>query len=66
MSYVQYMKRLEATLKMIERSELKSPMQLARKYDCSEKTARNMINSLRNIGHDIEYSRISCKYIIKK
>lgn len=59
-------RRLDYLLEMIEKERISSPGQIAQKFDCCEKTARNMINQLREQGHNVEYSRTAGRYIIKK
>jgi len=64
MDYLTYAKRLRYTLELIKKGTLHSPNQLARKFDCSEKTVRRMINELRSEGYNIKYSRKYIKYIL--
>ncbi|MCK4663003.1 MAG: HTH domain-containing protein, partial [Bacteroidales bacterium] len=45
---------------------LTSPKTVARKFECSEKTIRNMINILREQGNKIEYCKSSRKYFLIK
>lgn len=66
MNYLMHTKRLDYLLEMIEKERISSPRQIAQKFDCCDKTARNMINELREEGHYIEYSRTLGKYIEKK
>lgn len=65
MDYITYSKRLEYLLEMIEKGWICSPKQIFNKFDCCDKTARNMINNLREKGHKIEYSKIAHKYFLK-
>ncbi len=51
---------------MIEKGWIYSPKQISNKFGCCDKTARNMINNLREKGHKIEYSKIAHKYFLKK
>lgn len=64
MAYLKYNDRLKHILSIIEKGGLSSPNQLANTYSCSEKTIRNMINTLRELGYNIEYSKTLKKYII--
>ncbi len=59
-------KRLDYLLEMIEKKRISSSKQIAKRFDCCDKTARNMINQLREKGYNIEYSRAFGKYFIKK
>lgn len=47
MNYLMHNQRLNYLLEMIEKERISSPKQIARKFDCCDKTARNMINELR-------------------
>jgi len=66
MDYLTYIKRLEHLSDMIQKGQVSSPKTIAQKFGCCEKTARNMINKLRETGHEIGYCRISKKYFVKK
>lgn len=65
MDYLTYTDRLKLILKKIESNRLESPMQLAQKFEVSEKTVRRMINHLRESGYPIEYCRKRKKYLLK-
>ena len=62
--FITYSERLNYLLELIEKGSIYSPNQICKKFDCCDKTARNMINTLRNMGHDIKYSKSSKKYLI--
>ncbi len=64
MNYITYQKRLDYTLTLIQKEQLQSPVQLAQRFECSEKTARRMIQTLKNLGHNITYSKAERKYCI--
>ncbi|MEQ8573367.1 HTH domain-containing protein [Fulvivirga sp.] len=66
MDYLTYSKRLNYLLELVEKGKLQSPDQLTNKFDCSERTVRKMINDLRELGHDIKYSRRTMKYSLEK
>lgn len=66
MNYLAHTKRLDYLLEMIEKGRISSPKQIAQKFDCCDKTARNMINELREKGHNIKYIRALGKYLVKK
>jgi len=66
MNYIDYTKRLDYILELIRKDSLCSPHELASKFNCSEKTIRNMINVLRQKGHNIKYSKKSKKYFVEK
>lgn len=65
MDYITYAERLDYLLEMIEKERLFSPQQIASKFNCCDKTARNMINALRARGNKIEYCKTLAKYLIK-
>ncbi|MEM0942151.1 MAG: HTH domain-containing protein [Bacteroidota bacterium] len=64
MDYLTYSKRLDYLTEIIEKGHLQSPKELEEKFDCSEKTVRRMINSLRKRGVNVEYCRKLKKYKI--
>lgn len=61
-----YNRRLQDILRYIKAGKLESPDYFANKYNCTEKTIRNMINVLREQGFDIEYSRKLGRYVLKE
>lgn len=66
MNYLKYFKRLQFIKDAIEKGSLYSPKFLARKFSCSEKTIRNMINRLKEEGLPIKYSKKEKKYFLDK
>ena len=66
MDFVTYSERLDYLLKLIENGQVCSPKIIGKRFNCSEKTIRNMINCLREKGFKIEYCKYSKKYLIKK
>ena len=64
MTHRLYQKRLALVLECVRAGNLTSPVELAKQFQCTEKTIRNMINALRNDGHRIRYSRSLQKYLI--
>jgi len=65
MNYVSYSERLDYLLELIEKGAICTPIQIAEKFNCCDKTARNMINALREKGYQIDYCRCSKKYFLK-
>lgn len=63
--YLTYSKRLEYLLESIEKGWVNSPKQICEKFSCCDKTARNMINRLREKGCCINYCKVFKKYFIK-
>lgn len=39
---------------------------IALKFDISQKTAKRLIATLRDMGHQITYSKFSCKYFVEE
>ncbi len=64
MGYYTYSERVEYILELVKKEQLCSPKELAKKFDCSEKTIRNMINFLRDKGFDIQYCKKRKKYFL--
>ena len=64
MDYYNYSLRLEDIIDKIKKGGMPSPKELARKYACSERTVRRMINLLRSKGNEIKYCRKTNKYLI--
>lgn len=54
MKFLDYSERLDYLLEMIEKERISSPKQIAQKFNCCDKTVRNMINQLREKGYKIE------------
>ncbi len=65
MNFLDYSEHLDYLLEMIEKGRISSPKQIAQKFNCCDKTARNMINVLRDKGYEIKYDKFSEKYFIK-
>ncbi len=65
MNFLDYSEHLDYLLEMIEKGRISSPKQIAQKFNCCDKTARNMVNQLREKGYNIKYDRDSEKYFIK-
>jgi biotin operon repressor len=62
--YVTYMDRLVYLKELIEKGRITSPEQICSKFECCDKTARNMINRLRERGYEIKYCKNSKKYYL--
>lgn len=63
MGYKEYSKRLLTVSYLVEKGATGTPKELANKLEISEKTARRMINHLRQQGESIKYCRIRQSYI---
>ncbi len=64
MDYITYSKRLEYLQELIDKKRIKSPKDICIKFNCCEKTARNMINALRLMGTNVKYCRKNKIYYI--
>lgn len=64
MNFIDYSEKLEAVFLLVERKATGSPNELANKLNVSEKTARRMVNCLRQRGEKIKYCRINQSYIL--
>lgn len=65
MDYISYQKRLEYLLELIQKNRFLSIEATAKRFDCSTRTVKRMINNLREQGHDIQYDRQQKKYRVK-
>ncbi len=65
MDYITYSERLDYLLDLIKNEKLSSPREVADKFDCSEKTVRNMINCLLEKGFEIYNCKRNKKYYLK-
>ncbi len=48
MNFLDYSEHLDYLLEMIEKGRISTPKQIAQKFNCCDKTARNMVNHLRD------------------
>jgi len=66
MDYRSYEKRLEYMLELIEKNRFRSLESVSKRFGCSTRTVKRMLNHLRDKGHPIIYDRLQKKYLIKK
>jgi DeoR/GlpR family transcriptional regulator of sugar metabolism len=66
MDYRSYEKRLDYVLELIRKNRFRSTADIARRFGCSTRTIKRMLNHLRDRGHVICYDRRDKKYIIPK
>lgn len=66
MDYRTYDQRLRYIIELIEKSRFVSLQSVARRFGCSTRTIKRMLNLLREKGHDIRYDRKAKKYFIVK
>ncbi|MBP7210657.1 MAG: HTH domain-containing protein [Paludibacteraceae bacterium] len=66
MNYLTYTERLNYLLEMIEKGKLNSLQQAAEKFDCSQRTIKRMLKTLRMRGYNIEYCKATKKFFVKK
>jgi biotin operon repressor len=65
MNYLNYSEKMNYLLEMIKEGRLLSLKQASEKYNCSERTIKRMLKTLREQGNKIEYCKKLKKYFIK-
>ena len=65
MDYLTYLKRLQYLKELIEKGQIQKTTCIENKFNCCNKTARNMINVLREQGVEVEFCRTRKKYWVK-
>ncbi|MBW3466965.1 HTH domain-containing protein [Arthrospiribacter ruber] len=63
---VDYFKKLEYLDELIRRKATGSPKALAKKFDVSERTVYDYINTLKDLGAEICYCQQSESYVYEK
>ncbi|MFZ6011901.1 MAG: HTH domain-containing protein [Bacteroidota bacterium] len=66
MDFQTYYERLEYILETTEKGRLISLNQLAQNFNCSERTVKRMIATLRNRGHHIYYHRHAKRFVLRE
>ena len=66
MDYIQKKERLDYQLELIKKERCNTIKDIALKFDISQRTAKRMIANLRDIGHQISYSKFSNKYFVEE
>lgn len=66
MDYRSYEIRLTYILELISKNRFGTLSSAAKRFNCSTRTVKRMLNHLREQGHDIQYDRAQNKYFIKK
>ena len=66
MDYRSYEKRLDYIVELIMKNRLRTVEATAKRFGCSARTVKRMLNHLRERGHDIQYDRLEKRYFIKK
>jgi len=66
MDYRSYEKRLDYIVELITKNRFRSIDDVAKRFSCSTRTVKRMLNHLRDRGHDIQYDRLKKKYYIKE
>jgi len=62
MDFITYAARLEYLIDLARKNNIPSPHILGKKFECSERTVRRMINVLRDKGFAIRYNAKKQKY----
>lgn len=66
MRFIERKKKLEYLLYFVEKGRMFSIIQIAKKFNCSERTVKRMISDLKEDGEKIKYSKSLGKFIIEK
>lgn len=66
MTYSERKEKESHLLYLIEQKRLTSLEKVAKDFECSERTIKRMLNSLREEGYNILYCRKSNKYLLEK
>ena len=66
MDYQTYFERLEYILEAAEKGRIGSLGQLANHFECSERTIKRMIATLRSQGHAISYDRNVRRFVLQE
>jgi len=65
MRFIERKKKLEYLLYFIEKGRMLSVNQIAKKYNCSDRTVKRMISELKEEGYKVKYSQSLGKFIIE-
>ena len=65
MTYAERKEKEKHLLYLIENERLHSLEKIANDYNCSKRTVKRMLASLREEGYNISYCRKCYKYIVK-
>ncbi|QTE23542.1 HTH domain-containing protein [Polaribacter cellanae] len=65
MTYFERKEKERHLLYLIDHKRLSSLEKVANDFECSVRTIKRMISSLRNDGYKICYCRKSCKYFLE-
>ena len=63
MSYIEYKKREELIITLVEQERTGSTSELSERIGVSQRTIKRIISNLRNDNHQIVYSRKKMSYI---
>ncbi len=66
MDYLNYTKKMSYVLELIEKGWAVNLEDIARKVDVTPRTARRIVKTLKESGHDIYFSQSQKKYLLKK
>ncbi|MCF8460749.1 MAG: DeoR family transcriptional regulator [Flavobacteriales bacterium] len=62
MTFAERKRQLEYLLEMVEEGRCISTQQVAEKFDCSKRTAKRMLDELRDDGNEIVYCKQTKKF----
>lgn len=66
MTYAERKRKEKHLLYLIEHERLVSLAKVAKDYNCSVRTLKRMLNSLKEEGYPIRYCRKSNKYLLRE
>ena len=66
MNYEEFLKRMIYLKDLIEKERTGTPKELADKLHISESSVYRSISLLKNLGIQVDYSRIRCTYYLKE
>lgn len=62
--HLTYQRHMDYVLELVKKGGLNSPSDLTSKFNCTEKTIRNILKGLKDKGYPIRYSKSQKKYIL--
>jgi biotin operon repressor len=62
--HLTYQQHMDYVLDLVKKGRLSSPNDLITKFNCTEKTVRNILKGLKLKGYPIKYSKSLKRYIL--
>ncbi len=66
MDYTAMKERIYYVLELIDKGRACTPQSIASRISVSDRTARRMVRTLKDKGHDIDFCRLQKRYVLKK